>query len=44
MNEIAELAEIDRITGGKQKEKAEIQNAISNNEKIRDWVSLFNRL
>jgi hypothetical protein len=43
MDELAEFAEIDRLIGGKQKEKVEIQNAISNNEKIRDWVSLFKR-
>jgi hypothetical protein len=38
MNELAELARLDGLIGGK-KQEANLQSAMSNNEKIRDWVS-----
>jgi len=38
MNELAELAKLDKLVGGK-KEEVTMESAMSNNEKIRDWVS-----
>ncbi len=38
MNELAELAKLDGLIGGK-KEEANMQSAMARNEKIRDWVS-----
>ena len=38
MNELAELAKLDGLIGGK-KEEASMQSAMARNEKIRDWVS-----
>ena len=40
MNELAELAKLDGLIGGKKQETANMQSAMSSNEKIRDWVSL----
>jgi hypothetical protein len=40
MNELAELAKLDGLIGGKKKEDASMESAMANNEKIRDWVSL----
>ena len=39
MNELAELAKLDGLIGGK-KEEVNLESAMSKNEKIRDWVSL----
>jgi len=36
MNELAELAKLDKLIGGK-KEEVTMESAMSNNEKIRDW-------
>ncbi len=41
MNELAELAKLDKLVGGK-KEEVTMESAMSNNEKIRDWVSHLN--
>ena len=38
MNELAELAKLDKLVGGK-KEEVTMESAMSNTEKIRDWVS-----
>jgi len=38
MNELAELARLDGIVGGKKQDMT-MANAMSNNEKIREWVS-----
>jgi hypothetical protein len=38
--ELAELAKLDNLVGGK-KEEVTMESVMSNNEKIRDWVSLF---
>lgn len=40
LNELAELAKLDKLVGGK-KEEVTMESAMSNNEKIRDWVSQF---
>jgi hypothetical protein len=39
MNELAELAKLDGLVGGKREEATNMQSAMSKNEKIRDWVS-----
>ena len=39
MNELAELAKLDKLVGGGKKEEVTMESAMSNNEKIRDWVS-----
>lgn len=38
MNELAELAKLDGIVGGK-KQEATMASAMSSNERIREWVS-----
>jgi hypothetical protein len=40
MTELTELAKLDKLVSGK-KEEVTMESAMSNNEKIRDWVSHF---
>lgn len=40
MNELAELAKLDGLIGGK-KEETSMASAMSRNEKIREWVRII---